>query len=123
MGFPGKNTEVGCHFPFQQVFLTQGWNTTILYWQADSLPLNHQGSPYTRVACDQKEKKKKNLQIYYPLQMFQRSFWMSGMARGSVSWPGIEPLPTPVEAQSLNHWTAREISEVQLVLFVWWFSL
>ena len=56
--------------------------------------------------------------------MFQCSFWVSGTACGIlVSWPGIEPLPTEVEAQSLNHWTAREISAVQLVLFVKWFSL
>ena len=24
-------------------------------------------------------------------------------------WPGIEPMPPAVEAQSLNHWTAREV--------------
>ena len=24
--FPGKNTEVGCHFLIQRVFLTQGWD-------------------------------------------------------------------------------------------------
>ena len=32
---------MGCHF-FQGIFLTQGSN---LHWQADSLPLSHQGSP------------------------------------------------------------------------------
>ena len=26
-----------------------------------------------------------------------------------VPWPGIEPVPPAVEAQSLNHWTAREV--------------
>ena len=26
-----------------------------------------------------------------------------------VPWPGIEPVPPAVEAQSLNHWTTREI--------------
>ena len=26
MGFPGKNTRVGCHFLLQQTFLTQGLN-------------------------------------------------------------------------------------------------
>ena len=74
IGFPGKNTGVGCHFPLQGIFLIQGWNTTILSWQADSLPLNHQGSPYTTVVCDKKKKKKKRAQIYDPLQMFQCSF-------------------------------------------------
>ena len=27
-----------------------------------------------------------------------------------VPWPGIEPSTLAVEAQSLNHWTAREVS-------------
>ena len=28
-----------------------------------------------------------------------------------VPWPGIEPAPPALEAQSLNHWTAREVPE------------
>ena len=28
-----------------------------------------------------------------------------------VPQPGIEPMPPEVEAQSLNHWTAREIPQ------------
>ena len=43
--FPGKNTGVGCHFLFQGIFLTQGWNLYLLPWEADSFPLNHQESP------------------------------------------------------------------------------
>ena len=43
--FPGKNTGVGCHFLLQGIFLTQGLNLSLLRWQADSLPLSHQGSP------------------------------------------------------------------------------
>ena len=27
------------------IFPDQGWNTCLLHWQADSLPLDHQGSP------------------------------------------------------------------------------
>ena len=38
--FPGKNTEVGCHFLFQGIFQTQRWNLCLLHWQADSLPLS-----------------------------------------------------------------------------------
>ena len=30
---------------FRTVFLTQGSNWCLLHWQADSLPLSHQGSP------------------------------------------------------------------------------
>jgi len=27
------------------IFLDQGWNPSLLHWQADSLPLSHQESP------------------------------------------------------------------------------
>ena len=41
MGFPGKNTRMGCHFLLQGIFLTQDSNPRLLHWQADSLPLSH----------------------------------------------------------------------------------
>ena len=47
---PGKNTGMGCHFLLQGIFQTQGLNSCLLrllHWQADSLLLNHQGSPNT----------------------------------------------------------------------------
>jgi len=31
MDFPGKNTEVGCQFLLQGIFLTQGWNPYLLH--------------------------------------------------------------------------------------------
>lgn len=38
------------------------------------------------------------------------SFWLHHLACGSlVSLPGIEPMPTAVEAVSLNHWTDKEV--------------
>ena len=43
--FPGKNIGVGCHFLLQRIFPTQRPNPNLLHWQADSLPLSHQGSP------------------------------------------------------------------------------
>ena len=42
--FPGKNTGVGCHLLLQGIFLTQGLNLSLLYWQSDSFPLSHLGS-------------------------------------------------------------------------------
>ena len=36
---------MGCHFPLQGIFLTQGSNQCLLRWQADSLSLSHLGSP------------------------------------------------------------------------------
>ena len=44
MDFPGKYTEVGCHFLLQRIFLTQGPNPSLLAssaLQVDSLPLSH----------------------------------------------------------------------------------
>ena len=32
--FPGKNTGVGCHFLFQGIFRTHGWNSHFLSWEA-----------------------------------------------------------------------------------------
>ena len=43
--FPGKNTEVDCHFLLQGIFPTQGSKPHLLHWQTDSLPLGHLGSP------------------------------------------------------------------------------
>ena len=45
MGFSRQNTGVGCHALLQGNFPTQGLNWSLLHWQADSLPLSHQGSP------------------------------------------------------------------------------
>ena len=47
--FPGRDTGVCYHFLLQGIFLTQGSNRCLLHWQADSLPLNHLGSPHTVV--------------------------------------------------------------------------
>ena len=48
MGFPGKNTGVGCHALLQGIFPTQGSNLyllCLLHWQAGSLPLAPPGKP------------------------------------------------------------------------------
>ena len=42
--FPGKNTEIGCHFLLRGIFLTKGSNPRLLHWQVDSLWLSHLGS-------------------------------------------------------------------------------
>ena len=54
---PGKNTRVGCHFLLQEIFPTQGLNLCLLrllYWQPDSLPLSHLGSPKLRYPYQEK---------------------------------------------------------------------
>ena len=43
MGFPGKNTGVGCHFLLQGILSTQGLTpclSCLLHWQAHSFPLS-----------------------------------------------------------------------------------
>ena len=53
---PGKNTEVSCHFLFQDIFLTQGLNPSLLcllHWQAGSLPLWHLGRHSLLFLCSQ----------------------------------------------------------------------
>ena len=40
---------MGCHFPLQGIFLTQGSNLGLLHWQAGSLPSTHLGSPWYMV--------------------------------------------------------------------------
>ena len=50
------------------------------------------------------------LQILVLLNLFIYLFWLYHAAYGIlVPWPGIEPVTSAVEAQSLNLWTAREI--------------
>ena len=36
---------MGGHFLLQVIFPTQGSNPSLLHWQADSLPLSHEGNP------------------------------------------------------------------------------
>ena len=50
--FPGKNTEVGCHFLLQGIFLLQGSNPHPLHWQADSLPLSHREAHFAQDRWD-----------------------------------------------------------------------
>ena len=42
MGFPRKNTGVGCYFLLQCILPTQGLNLLLLHGQVGSLPLSHQ---------------------------------------------------------------------------------
>ena len=44
LGFPGKNTGVGCHSLLERIFPT-GIEPVSPALQADSLPLSHLGSP------------------------------------------------------------------------------
>ena len=45
MGFPGKNTGVGCHFLLQGIFPILSSNAQLLNWQVDFLPTEPPGKP------------------------------------------------------------------------------
>ena len=45
LGFRRQEHWSGLSFASLGIFLTQGLNLYLLHWQADSLPLNHLGSP------------------------------------------------------------------------------
>ena len=51
---------------------------------------------------------------YNPLpSAFFFIFWLHHVACSIlVPWPGIEPKPPVAEAQSLNHWTTREVHHI-----------
>ena len=42
-GFPGNNAGVGCHFPLQRIFPTQGSNPALLHCRQMLYHLSHQG--------------------------------------------------------------------------------
>ena len=46
-----KNTGVGCHALLQGIFLTQGWNQSLLHCRWILYHLSHQGNPYVAVAA------------------------------------------------------------------------
>ena len=44
-------------------------------------------------------------------------FWLHSVACGIlVPQPGIKPVPSALGAQSLNHWTAREVPQMVIYL-------
>ena len=51
--FPGKNTEVGCHFLLQEIFLTQGLNPGLPHCRQTLYHLCHQGRSYMQsISCE-----------------------------------------------------------------------
>ena len=66
MGFlcPGQDME---HFLLQGIFLTQGSNPCLLHWQADSLPLSHQGSSTCTLPMRKPRSEEKNWPVIQPM--------------------------------------------------------
>ena len=51
MGLPRQQYWYGLPFPPLDDLPDPGSNLGLLHWQTDSLPLNHQGSPYYSYGC------------------------------------------------------------------------
>ena len=107
---PGKNTGVGCHFLLQRMKVqseskdTQSYPT--LHNPIDcSLPGSSiHGIFQARVlewGATAFSASNAYMHIYRP---HQEAYGIL------VLQPGFEPVPPAVEAQSLNHWTTREVS-------------
>ena len=89
---------MGCHFLLQGTFLIQDSTPHLLHWQADSLPLNHQASPWdyplSWCHCKSPEKKRKEVEegrvrdIWwcYPASLkMEEGAWSQGMQVASRS--------------------------------------
>ena len=80
--FPGRSTEVGCHFLLQRIFLTQGSNLGFPHCRQTLYRLSHQG----RVTCGPQAP----LSMGYPRQ----KYW-SGLpfpSPGDLPDSGIQPM-------------------------------
>ena len=76
------NTGVGCRFLLQGIFPTQGLNPRLLYWQTNSLPLSHLGSP----CCSESTPRGKD-----PCGSDPPSLWLEQQEEGEV--PGCPKEP------------------------------
>ena len=95
--FPGKNTGVGCHFPFQGIFPTQGANPRLLHWQVASLPLCHLGAhrkgedaPFLYFWCHQRggagEKVGEGLRAPHSTYLFCHFFLLCHPGGAALRW-------------------------------------
>ena len=94
--FPGKNTGVRCHFLPPGIFPTQRLNPYLLYllyWQADSLPPRHLGSPIINNAAAAAKSLQSCLTLCNPID----------------SSPGGSLVPGILQARTLE-WVAISIS-------------
>ena len=69
MGFPRKNTGMGCHFRLQGIFLTQGSNQHLQHWQADSFNTEPPGKLFGSTVFYEESKGVKTLS-YFRRDMF-----------------------------------------------------
>ena len=88
--FPGKDTEVICHFLFQEIFLTQGSNPGLLHCRQIPYWLSYQGSLHVLIQI-----KKMEIYRYRFVRSRARHYWQNG---------GTAPTPSPHPADMVPGW-------------------
>ena len=84
---PGRNTGMGCHAFLQGIFPTLWLNLRLLQWQADSLPLSHQGRPKVLVQFS-------SVQSLSHVQLFATPWTPARQASLSITNSQIPPCPS-----------------------------
>ena len=111
LDFPGKNTRVGHHLLLQGIFLDQELNPYLLHWQADCLPLSHQGSLFSFVGRNKQGYKEPMASRQLPLEP---SAWATAPTetRREVPW-GLMP---PRSCMDVRVGLWRRLSTQELML-------
>ena len=117
---PGKNTRVtsvGCHFLLQGIFLDllQGLNLCLLYWQADSLPLSHQGSPIYVFILPLRKQSINPHSLSMGYIFFQKTQYEKKNNNNTV-WEGTTTTTKPVilQGKSLTNITSSQVIKVNI---------
>ena len=99
--FSGKNAEVGCCFLLQRIFPTQGLNPRLVCWQADSLPSEPPGKPWSWIShsiSDTPHRVSWPSPAWCPLKcLFLALATCMGLVPISCSYQGLPPLSWPRE--------------------------
>ena len=125
LSFIGKNTGVGCHFQLQRISPIEGSSQSLEHWQADSLPLSHQGSPFLPSVQFSSVQLLSRVRLFAtawtvahqasPSMLFSRQEYWSGLPFPSprdLSDPGIEPGSPTLQADSLPSEPHLEVSQI-----------
>ena len=88
----GKNTGVGCHFPLQEIFPTQGLNPGLPHCRQTFYCLSHQGRPdYTIMSLIQTQGTGQDTHSWIlPVKLWLRKPWISDP--GDLQQPPTVPL-------------------------------
>ena len=108
-----KNTGVDCHFFLQGIFPTQGSNSHLLLWQADSLLPSHLGShvcicaKLSQTLCKPVDYSQKGSSLHGILQARILEWVAISLSRGS-SQPRDQTWVFHVAGRHFTIWATRE---------------